>query len=299
VRHPLQTELAAALNAVGFGPAASPFVRIVGGLDNQIWRFATADGRSHVLRIYRTGREQTMRREEAAIAAAAAAGVAVPVFEPAGVWHDRPLAVQPWLPGEPLPGALRSPKQVVLLGTSFGAVQAAIHQVPVPTALRSVSPDTWLGRCGPDYAVLETAVRALGVATDALIHLDYHPLNVLAGESGITAVLDWTNAAAGDRRADLARTEAFLAVAPLPGAAATPETAAARRALREAWWHGYSAAAGSVVIPPVFKAWAGAWLLYDLEGYAGEPDNWLQPEHLAPIRQWIERWSAQAGGVSG
>src|SRR5438132_39917 len=40
----------------------------------------------------------------------------------------------------------------------------------------------------------------------ALLHLDYHLLNVMTDRSRVTGVLDWTNARAGDPRADLART---------------------------------------------------------------------------------------------
>ena len=47
-----------------------------------------------------------------------------------------------------------------------------------------------------------------------LLHLDYHPLNVLGEAGAISGVLDWTNADGGDPRADVARTGAILRFLP-------------------------------------------------------------------------------------
>lgn len=284
-----------ALAAVGFGAVVSPFVRVEGGLDNQMWRFATVDGREHVLRIYRAGNEGGMRREREAIAAAGGAGLPVPTFEASSVWRDRPLAVLPWLPGRPMLQAVRSPLALWRLGKSFGAVQAAIHAVPPPETLRSVPPDAWLERCGPEHGAIAAAVRARGVATDRLVHLDYHPLNVLTQGSRVTAVLDWVNAAAGDPRVDLAQTATLLTVAPVPAGTPRPILRALRGALRRAWWQGYTGVAGPVRLPPAFMAWAGARLLHDLERHAGEPDSWTDAHDLEPLRSWVRRWSSRAG----
>src|SRR4030042_1376357 len=57
---------------------------------------------------------------------------------------------------------------------------------------------------------------AAGLNCGTFVHMDFHPLNVLSDGRNITGVVDWTNAAAGDARADLAWTVTLLRMGPLP-----------------------------------------------------------------------------------
>ena len=43
-----------------------------------------------------------------------------------------------------------------------------------------------------------------------MLHLDYHPLNVLVKGGHITGIIDWVNAECGDRHLDVATTAAIL-----------------------------------------------------------------------------------------
>src|SRR5438046_2076220 len=76
---------------------------------------------------------------------------------------------------------------------------------------------------------------------DVLLHLDFHPLNVLVSGKQVSAVLDWANARAGDPRADVARSYSILVVAP-PRQSRAVELL--RRLLAAAYRRGYEREAG-------------------------------------------------------
>jgi aminoglycoside phosphotransferase (APT) family kinase protein len=110
----------------------------------------------------------------------------------------------------------------------------------------------------------------------------------------VSAVLDWANARAGDRRADLARTAAILRFAPLAGRS-SPVTTMARRAFVAGWRHGYRGMAGRVTGMAPFYAWAAAVMRHDLAPRVGRTDlPWLTPALLADIRRWGEAWRVAA-----
>jgi aminoglycoside phosphotransferase (APT) family kinase protein len=116
----------------------------------------------------------------------------------------------------------------------------------------------------------------------------------MADAGGLTAVLDWCNAAAGDPRADVARTHSLLALAPVrPGA--PPNVAALRQALLAAWQAGYEEEAGPPEDMALFHAWAGAFALQDLIPKLGRPGIWLQQSDLDRLAQWTAGWKERAG----
>jgi aminoglycoside phosphotransferase (APT) family kinase protein len=180
-------------------------------------------------------------------------------------------------------------------GITFGRVQASIHAVPVPPVLKEGAPLYWLGRAGPKEATLVERLLALGPSTDTFVHLDYHPINVLADSRGITAVIDWTNASAGDRRADLAWTATLLQIGPIPPGPLRPLLSAARRLLYLAWRRGYERAAGPMPDVTPFMAWAGTVYLNEVEPRMGRPEVWGSERDLDAMRRWTERWKARAG----
>ena len=57
--------------------------------------------------------------------------------------------------------------------------------------------------------VTERAAR-FRVSPDSLVHMDYHPLNVMVDGVRVTGVLDWMNADVGDRHLDAAMTAVIL-----------------------------------------------------------------------------------------
>jgi aminoglycoside phosphotransferase (APT) family kinase protein len=274
------------------GPArVSP---VTGGADMAIWR-VEHDGAAYALRVFRAEQAAAFQREIAAMRAAAVQGLPVPAIEAEGVWRERPVMLLRWMPGRPLGEELSArPWLAWPLGVAFGQMQARLHQIDAPDALRS-EPYRWINWADPDDALRE---RLLGAATlsGTLLHLDYHPLNVLVADRQISAILDWTNACTGDCRADLARTAAILRFAPLPGLPA-PLSTVVRRTFIAGWRHGYRKVAGPLHGMAPFYAWAGMLMVRDLSPRLGRPDlSWLTPAFLNQVQSWADVWQQRLEG---
>jgi hypothetical protein len=127
-----------------------------------------------------------------------------------------------------------------------------------------------------------------------LLHLDYHPLNVLIANGKVTAILDWANAGVGNPRADLARTLSILRLIPFPGGLAGAIARMQRRTFEAGWWRGYQEVAGPIDGLAPFCWWAGLVMERDLAPRVGRPDlPWLTSDFLARVRSWTADWSAQ------
>jgi len=222
------------------------------------------------------------------MAAARAAGLPVPEVYAAGVWQDHPALLITWLAGRMVADELRArPWQVWRLGISFGRMQAAIHAVPAPGLLRQ-QPDAWIAWKCEGEQTLQDRLRHLQLDEAALLHLDYHPRNVLTDGKQITGIVDWTNAHAGDPRADAARTVSILRVDPL-----------ARKPLLQwiglrifelAWRIGYQRTRGRLKDMSLFYAWAGTVIQHDLAHRYKH-----LPQELTPARRWTNKWKARTG----
>lgn len=266
--------------------------RVRGGFDLLIWRVERPGG-AFALRLFRPGQEQTCRKEQLVMDAAAAAGLPVPGVCAAGEWRGRPALLLEWCPGEVLVQALqRAPHQFWRLGLAFGRTQAQLHTVAPPAPLLDDA-DGWLRWSGDGEEALQRRLRSLAQGRPALLHLDYHPLNVLAAEGRISAVLDWSNARAGDPRADVARTHSILLAEPM-GRRLPLVLRLGRYVLAFAWQAGYRRAAGPPQEMAAFYAWAGAVMQRDLAHRVGKPGG-PTPEGMAGLRRWTERWKRRAG----
>ncbi len=227
------------------------------------------------------------------MATAAAAGLPVPRVHAAGSWRDCPAMLLDWCPGRPMADELRAhPWRAWTLGLQLGRTQAAIHNLPIPDALGAGRPDgpiPWRDLVGPDER-LQTWLDRVPPRPPALLHLDYHPLNVLADGGRLSAVLDWANARPGDPRADLARTVSILRLAPLQAGPVGLAARATIRLLEAGWRRGYEREAGPVGDLAPFYAWAGTMMVRDLAPRLGHPDApWLTEAHFARIRRWTEQ----------
>lgn len=265
---------------------------VLGGQDTLVWRVQTAAG-AFALRLFRPEQATDCTREAAALAAAAAGGVPVPALVRVGAWEGRPVQLQEWREGTSLLAILRrAPWRAWRLGRAFGRLQARIHAVPAAApALRARS---WIALAGPEEAALGAHLTALTADRAALLHLDYHPLNVLCVAGRPTTVLDWVNAAAGDPRADLARTLTILRFAGTPRGFALPFELTVRRLLEAGWRRGYADLAGRPTGLAPFYAWAGAMLLRDLAPRPGRAAG-LSAQGQRSVRQWVAVWKARAG----
>lgn len=282
----------AVLAALGVDGAAR-MERVTGGTDTAIWR-VERDGAIYALRVFRAEQARMREREVLAMQSAHAAGLPVPAIHASGFWQDRPALLLSWLTGRPLPDALKAqPWRFWSLAQAFGRMQARIHQVEAPAAFLK-EPDAWMSWAGPVAPTLSARLRTLAPNPHTLLHLDYHPLNVLAGHGAISALLDWGNARAGDPRADVARTRSILRLVPAPGAAG-PLLRGLQRLLERGWWRGYQAVAGPPQEMAPFYAWAGSALIADLSPKLGQFGNWLRPQHLDGMQRWTAFWMARAG----
>jgi aminoglycoside phosphotransferase (APT) family kinase protein len=283
---------AAILAHLGVSDARS-IVPLQGGADSALWQVVRSEG-TYALRVLRADQAEVGEREALAMQLAAAAGVPVPRVHRLDTWHGRPVLLLSWCPGttlrEFLPGR---PWLVWAIGARFGRVLAQLHTVPPPEPWRQAHPE-WISELGPEETPLQSRLRALTAGQERLLHLDYHLLNVMTNGREITGVLDWANAGSGDPRADLARTLTILEFA---GVA----TSAGRfrrfllHLLELAFLSGYRRAAGPIRELAPFRAWAWDFMARDLQPKLGRPGFWLQPWHLALMRQQASVWKRKAG----
>ncbi len=295
--HEADVDPAAVLAALGIPPAAAA-TPVQGGWDTLLWKVEHS-GATYALRLFRAEQVETCRRETAAMRAAAAHGIPVPHLHAEGAWKDRPALLLSWCPGTVLLAALRqAPWQAWPLGIAFGRMQARIHTVPAPEPLRARR-EAWIEWAGPDEHELKARLRTLCLADgleDTLLHLDYHPLNVLVEGGRITCVLDWANAAAGDPRADLARTLTLLRLAPAPPGTPRLRLALLRLLLELARRRGYRQERGGWPGGmALFYAWAGAAMARDLTPRLRQPRAWLTAHDLVRIHRWTVAWKRRAG----
>jgi aminoglycoside phosphotransferase (APT) family kinase protein len=274
------------------GPARA--IPVSGGADTLIWRVEAA-GQVSGLRLFRPEQAAMAQREVAAMTAASAAGLPVPRVYAEGFWRGRPVLHMSWMPGRPLRDELRArPWRARALGVQFGRAQAAVHAVSLPAALLA-HPTPWVAWANPDDA-LRDCLHAAARGPDVLLHLDYHPMNVLVADGRVSAVLDWANARIGDPRADLARTASILRFAPLAPGVPRPLGSLLRRLFVAGWRRGYREVAGPIDGMAPFYAWAGEVMIRDLTPRLGRPDlPWLDLNYLERVRQWADGWWERAG----
>ncbi len=255
-----------------------------GGSDTAIWRVERA-GDVFALRVFRQGEEAACERERVVMQAASAAGAPVPAVHTAGSWRGRPALLLTWAPGWPVADELRRrPWRAWRMGVIFGQMQAKIHAIAAPDLLAG-RPNAWIDWMGADEPALAQRLRDSYGRRAALLHLDYHPLNVVTDGERITGVLDWRNAEAGEPRADAARTLGILQVG-FPGRS-SPRVRFVKWVFQQGWRVGYQRQAGPLrEMAPLF-AWAGAVMLRDLASKRS-------PADLARIRRWTEQWLARA-----
>lgn len=254
-------------------------VRVTGGADFATFRVECRLHGALALRVTDAWRAPLLEIEEAAMDAARMAGVPVPTVIARGAAFDHAAMAVAWVSGVPIGERIwTAPAEAKPLGRAFGEVQARIHQAD-PGRLATVRP------LKPDSAQeADLLQRALGGqdGVRTLLHLDYHPLNVLTDEGRITGVIDWTNAACGDARLDVARTYGILRI---------ESPSAMRRTMRSfirGWLSGYRAVASLKGDLAPFLAWAGLFMEEDL---AGRGDL----QKIRRIHVWANGWDRHAG----
>ncbi len=169
-------------------------------------------------------------------------------------------------------------------------MQARIHSVAAPPELGT----SWIDWAGGHETELKKRLAARRLGARQLLHLDYHPLNVMTDGKQVTAVLDWANACAGDPRADVARTLTILRLNAERAEMRAPLARVMARSLEFGWRRGYRQVADSLGDLNIFYAWAGAAMETDLLPGLDRPGR-LTRRQLARIRAWTEHWKQRVG----
>ena len=285
-----------ALAALGYPEASEPR-RVKGGWDTLLWRFGTPDGREHSLRVFCfPGRDEIAWRERLALETCARAGLPAPRVEKVGEVQGLPAMVLSWCPGVPILAFVeKRPWTLWRLGRLFGRAQAQMHAVSPPKEFVAVAPDDWVYRGGDRYTHLADHALSLGLSSSSLIHMDFHPINLVSDGTSVTGILDWSGAAAGDPRADLARTEITILAAPIPPGPLRPFLNLARKVILRAWRSGYEEESGPLPDFRPLRAWAGATFLAETEVAIDRPNVWGRREDVERLRRMIDVWARQAG----
>jgi aminoglycoside phosphotransferase (APT) family kinase protein len=251
-------------------PADAAVEPAAGGASGSAWMVRAAD-QAYALRLSTSGPIAEGRLM--AMTAARAAGLPAPKVVRRASADGQEAVLLAWLPGITLMDVVRRDRRdAPHWGRKMGELQRRLHAVPSPAEVVAVLvDDSRPFAAGRDVAGLPSG--------DALLHLDWHPLNLLVdpGAGEICGIVDWDNARRGHRSLDLARTLSILRLDPsvstLPN-----DVGAMLQALIDGWADGYGPEAGA--IPEACHRWAAREMLDDLEPrYRGTP------EVLEPIRQ--------------
>src|SRR5579864_1181628 len=188
------------LAALGIGEVTE-VQPVAGGMDTLIWRVDTPGG-VYALKVFRPDQRDQCAIEVRVMRTVGELGVPVPRIAAHGIWADRPAILMEWCDGRTvLEEALAHPELCEPLGASMGQLQARLHAVSVPQEYWQ-DHRSWLSLAGPDEEELRTRLQERGLDDGHLLHLDFHPRNVLCVGPEATVILDWANVAVGDPRAD-------------------------------------------------------------------------------------------------
>jgi aminoglycoside phosphotransferase (APT) family kinase protein len=271
---------------------------VSGGMDTLIWRVDTPRG-EYALRLFRPDQAEQCSNEVRAMRIVGTLGVPVPRVIAHGIWGDRAVMLMEWCDGRTVfQEALAHPELIEPIGVSMGQLHARLHAVTAPPEYWE-DHRSWLGMAGPDEAALTAQLREGGLRDGWLLHLDFHPLNVLCYGREATVVLDWANVTVGDPRADVARTMSILRLVSPPPSASSVDFASFRAALERAWMAGYRQIAGPLPDLTLFEIWAGVAFIRDMEKKIGMPDFWMGPEDFDRVRDRVATLKRRAGLTRG
>ena len=266
---------------LGFGDPYSASV-LAENRGKGVWRMQGKEG-TFALRVLRPGEHETAIAERRAMDAARDAGAPAPAVVATGTWERRPVMLLSWCEGQPLRDVGRArPWAAFALGVACGRAQARLNAQPAPADLEAAG---WITRFGDPDPELSSRLTAAESSPAGLLHLDFHPDNVLVSGTEVTGLVDWTNAGGGDGRADLARTWSLLTHRARGGARARATSLVWR--LAAAGWHrGYEQVAGRQRDMLVFQIWALTGLLHSLRGEGAAAGDLTQLERrIARMRK--------------
>jgi aminoglycoside phosphotransferase (APT) family kinase protein len=265
--------------------------------DTRVWH-VTHDDQPLAIRLFREGQREVCANECAAMTRARSAGIPAPEIIATGAVEGRfPAMAVEWAPGELLGETLLArPRLARRLGYITGTLLARIHDILGDQHDQQLDNDTWIGRGTARDPELAARLDEIASPAKSLLHLDYHPFNIVVRGSKVTGVLDWTNTTYGDPRADVARTVSTMQLA---APALIAERGAQRMSIglfTRGFLDGYQAKIGALEQMAPFYAWAGNWMLKDFEPKlhtlpVADPNHFIQK-----VQRWTARWRQRALG---
>ncbi len=272
------TSIEHALAALGLAESAMGVQAALGGSEAPVHRVTTADGRLLALRVRPPEHAEAIKREAANVQLAASLGVAPRVL---GVYCGPEVAclLTEWVPGQPLADLLAvEPERLLEWGWAMGRFLASMHQAANGHARLGTLDAGWARPHSEEEARRLKGLPPCDVPT--LVHLDFHPLNVMVSGGAVTAAVDWMNAGAGDARLDVARTAACMA---LDGPLYDASWERWIPTLLAAFADGYQTSLETLREMAPFMCWAGEATLRDLR-----PKR--TPEQVAQMQATARRW---------
>jgi aminoglycoside phosphotransferase (APT) family kinase protein len=181
-----------------------------------------------ILRVYPSPAQVAKAEREAAVQTFVA-GLGFPAPRPllldtSGVPFGLPFMIMERLPGRPAVDLIKNPLAIRGVVRRMAVLQSRLHALPVdgcplpydaPLVDRLLAGSRELVErhqpAGAEAALawLEEHASLVREEQPVLIHNDFHPLNILV-DDGQMSLLDWSDAALGDRHCDVARTLALL-----------------------------------------------------------------------------------------
>lgn len=141
-----------------------------------------------------------------------------------------PFMLMKCLPGVPLLESLfRHPWEIFVGPFQMGALHARLHALPIADFPTPSQPflERWLNTLQERIDAFELPSLQPGLdwlrqhrppdpEVPSILHLDFHPINLLYQRLGITGVLDWPEADVGDAHADVATTLVLMETTVVP-----------------------------------------------------------------------------------
>jgi aminoglycoside phosphotransferase (APT) family kinase protein len=213
-----RTSLTQTLAAVLGGADITDLQRLSGGASRETWRFL-ADGVPRIVQRQRAGDERDMMIEADVVRAAGAGGVPVPRLLAAERQPDgASFMVLEAIEGETIARKIQRDDAYVTareaLVADLGTALARIHSLD-PASLPGLTQTdqveyytSVLDSLGHPHPVLELVRNWLvdhqpPTSSPTVVHGDFRLGNVIVGEQGLNAVIDWELAHVGDPMEDL------------------------------------------------------------------------------------------------
>ena len=246
------------------------------GTASHVWKIVRQGGSVYAIRVMGSEHLKQFHREMNTMNHVRVEGLPVPEVYQVEEVEGNAVMVMEWVRGETVfQQLLEQDHRANEIGVKFGEMQAALHDISYKE-ITHVLDENWLT---PGSSIEENIIskRSEESESHSLLHLDFHPLNVMIEETGI---IDWTNSAIGEYKFDIART---LSILEIMGSQYFNE--GTLTPFINGWREGYESQRGPLGDLSVHFEWAGERMKRDLEKRMDEQlkkkiDDWIHTRIL-------------------